>query len=64
MTDAVSLAELFARDPRKHTDADIIRIVTELRAARSKFVIGGDKTAGSLTAQQKQLSRLDLGIKL
>ena len=64
MTDTVSLAELFARDPRDQSDDDLMRIITELRAARSKFVLGGDKSAGSLTSAQKQLTRLDVNVEI
>ncbi len=60
----MNMAELFARDPREHTDDDLRKIIADLRAARSKFIIGGDKTAGSLTAEQKSLTRIDLDIKL
>lgn len=34
-----SLSELFARDPLELSDQDISRIVVELRAQRSKFII-------------------------
>jgi len=57
------LAELFARDPREQTDAEFKEIIAKLREARGKFILG-DKTAGSLTSQQKQLARIDLDVKL
>lgn len=60
----MNIAELFARDPREHTDDDVKKIIEELRASRSKFIIGGDKTAGALSAAQKEAKKLDLDIKL
>ena len=57
------LAELFARDPRKQTDEEFEEIIRALRDSRAKFILG-DKTAGSLTSQQKQLTRIDLDVKL
>lgn len=58
-----SLAELFARDPREQSDEEVEEIIRQLRESRAKFILG-DKTAGSLTAQQKSLVRLDLDVKL
>jgi len=60
-----SLAELFARDPREHSDADVLRIITELRKAREKFVLDKAKPASTpRTAKQKAVAKIDLDIKL
>ena len=40
------LSELFARDPLKLSDQDIVSIVEQLRKQRKRFV-HGDKSAGS-----------------
>lgn len=65
MTD---IAELFARDPMKLTDADISSIVEEMRKSRHAFNAGNAK-AGSTkpkTEKQKQVAALadKLQIKL
>lgn len=60
----MNMAELFARDPRQHTDDDLRKIIAELRAARTKFIIGGDKAAGALTKEQAAITKLDLDVKL
>lgn len=60
----MNIAELFSRDPREHTDEDVKKIIAELRASRSKFIIGGDKSAGALTTSQKEAAKLNLDIKL
>ena len=60
-TTLTDLAELFLRDPRKHTDADLDRIIAAMREAREKFVNIGDKRAGStrkLTEKQKEIADL------
>jgi len=61
------ISELFARDPHTHTDADIRQIVDTLREARSKFIADGGRPRASAkepTKTQKELTRLDLNIKL
>ena len=60
---SVSLAELFARDPREQTDEEFKEIIRQLREARPKFLLG-DQTAGKLTGTQEALTRLDLDVKL
>jgi hypothetical protein len=60
----MNMGELLARHPREHTDDDLRAMITELRAARSKFVVGGDKTAGALTQAQKEITKIDLDVKL
>jgi hypothetical protein len=59
----MNIAELFARDPRQHTDADIVQIVTELRAARSRFIVDG-KPSAKLTSKEAEMKRIDVGVKL
>lgn len=39
------IAELFARDPGKYSEQDIVRIIEDLRSKRARFK-QGDKTAG------------------
>lgn len=62
------LAELFSRDPRKHTNSDLDKIIAELRDKRTKFVLGGDNRAGAapkLSAAQEATAKIDTtGIKL
>ena len=63
----VNMAELFARDPRDHTDADIKKIIAELREQRSKFIVDGGRpkaAAKQPTAAQAALVKLDLDLKL
>jgi hypothetical protein len=59
------MAELFARDPREHSDEDFKKIVAHLRELRHRFVFEG-KPAGpaKLTSEQQKVSGLDLNIKL
>jgi hypothetical protein len=59
----MNLSELFARDPRTHTDDEVRAIITELRAARSKFIVDG-KPSARLTAKENEMKRIDLEIKL
>lgn len=40
------MAELFARDPLKHTRESIDEIITYYRGARANFILG-EKSAGS-----------------
>lgn len=61
------MAELFARDPRQHSDEDFKKLIAHLRDLRSRFVHeGGKPSTGpkSLTADQKKVASLDLDIKL
>ena len=67
MTSPNILAEIFARDPREHSDADFKALISHLRDLRQRFVHDGGKPAGgpkSLTAEQKKAVSLDLDIKL
>ena len=41
------MAELFARDPLKHTRESIDEIITYYRGARANFILG-EKSAGGL----------------
>lgn len=59
------MAELFARDPREHSDEDFKKIVAHLRELRHRFVFEGQSAAPKkLTADQQKVSGLDLNIKL
>lgn len=60
---SVSIAELFARDPREHSEADFALIVKELREQRAKFVMG-DKTAGAPAKKPNEISRLNINVEL
>lgn len=55
-----SLQELFDRDPLELTDADVERIVTELRDQRSRWVKAEAK--GKKQAAPKSLSLADLDL--
>ena len=62
---AVSLAELFARDPREQSDEDFRQIVSALREARAKFITEGTRAlAPPKTAEGRAVAKLDLDIKL
>lgn len=59
------MAELFARDPREHSEEDFRKIIAHLRELRSRFVFEGKSAAPKkLTADQQKVSGLDLDIKL
>lgn len=60
---SVSIAELFARDPREHSEADFRMIVKELREQRAKFVLG-DKTAGAPARKSNETTRLNLSVEI
>ena len=62
----VSLSELFARDPRAHSEEDIRAIVSALRDARSKYIVGNKKTSAKKepTGEKAKVAKLDLDIKL
>jgi hypothetical protein len=67
MTSPNIIAEIFARDPREHSDADFKTLIEHLRDLRLRFVHEGGKPAAgpkSLTADQKKAVSLDLDIKL
>ncbi len=59
------MAELFARDPLKHTRASIDEIITYYRGARAAFNLG-EKSAGSTKKAKavgpkvEKLDKLDL----
>lgn len=64
---ANEMAELFARDPRTHTDEDIDKMIAHLRELRHRFVFEGGKPKPSpkaLTETQQKVSGLNLDIKL
>lgn len=52
MHEETSIAELMARDPLKLSDQDIDKIIAELRQARSRFVLAGDKKIGTPAARK------------
>lgn len=59
------LAELFARDPRSYSDADLDELIAKYREARKSFKLG-NMTAGKVPSAKQQAalelaSRLDLG---
>jgi len=61
----MNLAELFARDPREHSDEDVRRIIAELRKAREKFIFEGpQRKTQPKTEKQKALAGIQLDIKL
>ena len=64
MTDTVNMAELFARDPRDHSDADIALIIKTLRENRQKFIVDGSVASKPKTAAQAAVTKIDLDIKL
>lgn len=58
-----TIAELFARDPLKHTDADIDEIISHFRKSRQTFKKTG-KPEPKLTEKEKAVNKLDLEIDL
>lgn len=52
MTEQTPIGQLMARDPLKHTQADIEHIVAELRKQRHQFVVRDDKTIGKPDARK------------
>lgn len=61
----MKMFELFARDPREHTDEEVIQLIAEMRELRAKFVTGGQRSpVKTLTTEQKQLKRLDISVDL
>ena len=54
MTEAAPtpIAELMATDPLKLTNADMERIVSELRAQRTRFVTNDDRKIGTPEARK------------
>ena len=61
------ISELFARDPRGHSDKDIMQIIETLREQRTKFIADGGRPKAVTkepTEGEKKLTRLDLDIKL
>lgn len=62
---AVSLAELFARDPREQSDEDFRLIVQGLREARHKFITEGTRALQPpKSPEARAVAKLDLDIKL
>lgn len=64
---ANEMAELFARDPREQTDADIEKMILHLREMRHRFVFEGGKPKPgpkTLTENQQKVAGLNLDIKL
>jgi hypothetical protein len=58
---------LFARDPLKHTDQDIDRIIAKMREARHTFNSTPARAASSgpkLTAKEQDASKLSLKLDL
>lgn len=59
---------LFARDPLKHTDEDIDRIIAKMREARHTFNTVAKKPAASsgpkLTEKEKDATKLSLKLDL
>jgi hypothetical protein len=58
MSETSSIAELMARDPLKLSDQDLDLIIADLRKARSRFVLAGDKKIGT-PAARKSKTQLD-----
>lgn len=59
MQERASIAELMDRNPLKLSDHDLDQIISELRAARSRFALNGDKKVGTPAAKKgpTQLAR-------
>ncbi len=61
-----NIAELYARDPRKMSDEDFNALILDIRAQRSKFVLGEGskpaktKAAAAPSATSSLASRLDI----
>lgn len=58
---------LFARDPLKHTEQDIDRIIAKMREARHTFNTAARKPAASgpkLTAKETDAAKLSLKLDL
>lgn len=61
----VSLAELFARDPRDQSDEYFAEIVKRLRQDRHKFLSEGTRSLPApKSAASSEVARLNLDIKL
>ena len=65
MNDPISMHELYARDPRTHTDEDMMKIIEDLRGKRKNFVNDGVRVgAKKLTAKEEQVADVKLDITL
>lgn len=57
-----TIAELFARDPLKHTDRDIEDIVTYFRQTRKDFKESGVRAKASKTLTTKEQEAKSTGL--
>ncbi len=66
---STDIATLFARDPLRHTDEDITRIIEKFRENRSTFISTGKappKVSGpvKLTAKETEVKKLGLNLDI
>ena len=60
-----NMYELFARDPRTHSDEDVLMIIEQLRVLRPKFVIEGKASGPRKVAKPRpEIASLKLDVKL
>lgn len=63
LPDETPIALLFARDPLKHSEQDIDRIIAKMREARHTFKTAG-KPAPKLTKGETAAQKLNLNIDI
>lgn len=64
MTEQTDIAILFARDPLRHSDADIDAIIEKMREARHAFNTGALGAKPKLTKKEEEVAKAGLGLSL